>query len=86
MLDNSVIEWNKLDPSLRKAESLSLFKNNILKFIRPSSNSIHNFINAKRLRFITRLRLGLIHLREHKFNHSFQDALNLLCSCGLDTE
>ena len=34
----------------------------------------------------TRLRLGLSHLREHKFKHSFQDTLNPLCSCGLDIE
>ena len=32
------------------------------------------------------LLLGLSHLREHKFKHSFQDTLNLFCSCGLDVE
>ena len=26
------------------------------------------------------------HLREHKFNHNFQDCLNPVCSCGLDFE
>ena len=36
--------------------------------------------------FITRLRLGLSHLRQHKFKHSFQDSLNPFCSCGLDIE
>ena len=30
---STIIEWNKLDPGLRKADSLSLFKTNILKFI-----------------------------------------------------
>ena len=33
-----VIEWNKLDPNLRSAASLSVFKKNLLKFIRPSPN------------------------------------------------
>ena len=33
-----------------------------------------------------KLRLGLSHLREHKFKHSFQDTLNSFCSCGLDVE
>ena len=28
------------------------------------------------------LRLGLSHLREQKFKHSFQDSLNPFCSCG----
>ena len=81
-----IIEWKKLDPGLRKAESLSLFKTNILKFIRPSPNSVYNCHNPKGLKFITRLRLGLSHLREHKFKHSFQDTINPLCSCGLDIE
>ena len=38
----------------------------------------HNLIGAK---LLTRLRLGLSHLWEHKFKHSFQDTLNPLCSC-----
>ena len=65
---------------------MSLFKINILKFIRPSPNSAYNCHNPKGLKFITRLRLGLSHLREHKFKHSFQDTINPLCSCGLDIE
>ena len=28
------------------------------------------------LQLLTRLRLGLSHLREHKFKHNFQDTLN----------
>ena len=37
-------------------------------------------------KLVTRLRLGLSHLREHKFEHSFQGTLNPLCTCGLDIE
>ena len=33
-----------------------------------------------------RLRLGLSHLRQHKFKHSFKDTLNPFCSCGLDVD
>ena len=65
---------------------MSLFKTNILKLIRPSPNSAYICHNSKGLKFITRLRLGLNHLREHKFKHSFQDTVNPLCSCGLDIE
>ena len=35
---------------------------------------------------LTRLTLGLSHLREHEFKYSFQDTLNPLCSCGHDIE
>ena len=34
----------------------------------------------------TRMRVGLSHLREHKFKHSFQDTLNPICSCGFDVK
>ena len=37
-------------------------------------------------RVLTKLRLGLSHLREHKFKHSFEDTLNLLGSCGKEVE
>ena len=31
----SIIEWNKLDPTLWNSESFGKFKNNIFKFVRP---------------------------------------------------
>ena len=40
---STVIEWNMLDPNLRSAASLSVFKKNLLKFIGPSPNSAFNF-------------------------------------------
>ena len=38
------------------------------------------------IKLVTRLRLGLSHLTEHKFKHSFQDTLNHLCNCKIDVE
>ena len=38
------------------------------------------------LKFLTRLRLDFSHLNEHRFRHNFQDCLNPLCSCSLQTE
>ena len=83
---SSVIEWNNLDPNLRDGENFGIFKNNILKFIRPKPNSFFNCCNLKGIRLITRLRLELSHLREHKFKYNFQNCLNPLCSCGSSTE
>ena len=68
---STITEWNKLDHGLRKAESLSVFKTNILKFIRPPPNSVYNCNNSKGLKFIIRLRLDLSHLTEHKFKYGF---------------
>ena len=83
---SAIIEWNNLDPNLRNSKSISVFKEKILNFIRPSPNSFFDCHNPKEIKLITRLRLGLSHLREHKFKHSFQDTINPLCNCGQDIE
>ena len=83
---STIIEWNKLDHNIRNSSSFNIFSKSILKFIRQSANSFFDCHNPKGMKFITRLRLGLSHLREHKFKHSFQDSLNPFCSCGLDIE
>ena len=80
---STIIEWNKLDHNIRNSSSFNIFRKSILKFIRPSANSLFNCHNPK---FIIRQRLGINHLHEHKFKHSFQDSLNPFCSCGLDNE
>ena len=83
---SAVIEWNNLDLSIRNSESLSIFKKCILKFIRPSPSSTHNCFNTKGIKYLTRLRLGLSHLHEHKFKHGFLDSLNPIRNGGLDIE
>ena len=80
---STIIEWNNLDPTLRNSKSFVDFKKSILKFIRPSPSNVFNCNNHKG---ITRLRVGMSHLGEHKFKHNFQDCLNPICSCGLDIE
>ena len=81
-----MIEWNKLGLNIRNSESLTSFKSKVLKFIRPSENSIFLCNNPKGIQLLTRLRLGLSHLRDHKFKHNFQDTVNLICNCGEDIE
>ena len=73
---STVIEWNKLDDNLRNAASLSVIKKNLLRFI--GQIQFFNCHNCKGTKYLTRLRLGLSHLREHKLKHSFQDTLNSL--------
>ena len=59
---STIIAWSKLDPTIRNAESVGIFKSNILKFIRPTPRSFSNCYNHKGIRLMTRLRLGLSHL------------------------
>ena len=77
-----IIEWNKLDWEIKNSESIEIFKNRILSFIRLSPNSTLNCHNPRGIKLLSQLWLGLSHLREHKFKYSFQDSLNPFCSCG----
>ena len=47
---SAIIEWNKLDLAIRNAESLGIFKRNILKFFRPTPRSFFNCYNHKGFR------------------------------------
>ena len=78
----TIIERNDLDSNL----DFGIFKNNILKFIRPKPNSFFSCCNLKEIKLITRLRLELSHLHEHKYKYNSQNCLNPLCSCGSSTD
>ena len=39
-------------------------------------------LSQRGLKLLTRLRLGLSHLREHKFRHNFNDTIDPFCLCG----
>ena len=67
----TILEWNKLDLTLCKS-SYKIFRNSLLKMLRPSPNPVYDIQNSLGLCLLTRLRLGLSHLNEHKFNHNFK--------------
>ena len=82
----TIKEWNRLDIDIRKSDNISIPKKRILSFIRPQPNKVSKSHNPQVLKLLTRLRLGLSHLRCHKFKHNFLDTINPLCSCGSDIE
>ena len=77
-----ILEWNKLDIDMRNFTSVNIFKKSLIQFVRPSPKSLFNGHSPKDIKYEIRSRLGLSHLREHKFKHSFRDTLNLFCDCG----
>ena len=81
----TIKEWNNLSPVIRKSVSYKVFKNSLMKFIRPSPNSLFNVSDSLEIKLLTRLRLGLSHLRELKFSQNFRDTINSLCSCSLES-
>ena len=82
----AIKEWNRLDIEIQKSDCISIFKKRILSFLRPLPNKVSNSHNPQGLKLLTRLRLGLSHLRYHKFKQNFLDTINPLCSCGPDIE
>ena len=53
---------------------------------RPHANSTYRIHNPVGIRFLTRLRLGLNYLNDHKFRYNFADFANPLCSCSIEPE
>ena len=65
---------------------LNIFKLSLLKFVKPAANSAFDINNPYGLKLLRRLHLDLSHLRYHKFRHNFQDCINAICDCSLETE
>ena len=82
----AIKEWNRLDIDIQKSDCISIFKKRILSFLRPLPIKVSNSHNPQGLKLLTRLRLGLSHLRYHKFKQNFLDTINPLCSRGPDIE
>ena len=80
------MERNKIDVNIRNSTSCNVFKRVILKFIRLEPNQVFNVESSEGLKFVTRIKLGLSHLTDHKFKHNFQDCVNFICSCGQEIE
>ena len=57
-----------------------------MQFIRPTYKTIYDINDPDGIKYLSRLRLGLSHLNDHKFRHNFHDCLYPLCSCSLDVE
>ena len=65
----TIFEWNKLHLTLSKS-SYKIFRNSFLKMMCPSPNPVYDIQNPLGISLLTRLRLRLSHLNEHKFNHN----------------
>ena len=83
---DTVISWNNIGPELRGAKSLSVFKKNILKIIRPQKKDIFNIHNPFGIKRIFQLRVGLSPLKAHKKLHKFTDTPDDTCQCSLNAE
>ena len=72
-------EWNKLDPEIRLAPSVAIFKNKLLSKIRPPAKSFFGIDDPIGLSHLSQLRVGLSKLNFHKFKHNVRDTINPMC-------
>ena len=63
---------------MSNSEPYSIFKKSLLKFTRTIPISLFSVADIYGIKLLTRLHVGLSHLRDHKFRHNFQDAINPL--------
>ena len=85
---DSVSMWNDLGPNLRGSESISIFKQTLLKLYRPVKKSIFN-VHDNGIKWIFQLRVGLSPLKSHKKSHKFsgyEEDRSDTCSCLTDLE
>ena len=69
-------QWNELDPELRHAPSVAVFKKKLLSVIRPPAKSIFGISDPVGLSYLTQIRVGLSKSNLHKFLHNFRDTVN----------
>ena len=55
-------------------------------FQTPVPNSLFDACDPHGVKLLTRLRVGLSHLREQKFRHGFNDTLDPFCPSNRETE
>ena len=78
-------EWNKFNFDIRgpSFNIFNSFRTNLIKIIRPISNSIFAIYNSLLFKLITRLRVRLSHLSERRLNYDFSNSTNPLSTCSM---
>ena len=74
-------EWNDIEPELRLAPSVAIFKKKILSIIRPRANPVFGIHDPIGLSFLTQIRVGLSKLNFHKNSNTILGIL--LAQCAL---
>ena len=77
-------EWNNLKPEVRNPKQIGVSKKVIIT--EKKENPLFSTHNPFGVKLLTRLRLQLSHLNEHKFRHGFEDTISPMCSCNAEIE
>ena len=78
-------EWNQLDESIKSSPTVSVFKRELMRLIRPQKRSLFDFHDIEGVRLLTRLPVEFSDLREHRFRHNIQ-CFSPMCFCQTGIE
>ena len=79
---DAIRSWNNIGFEFRSCETISKFKTELLRLIRPPKKSIYGIHDRCGIKILFQLRVGLSPLKCHKKNHNFLDTPSDLCDCG----
>ena len=80
-------ESNQWDESIKSSSTVSVFKREVMRLIRPPKRSLFGFHNIEGVRLLTRLRVEFSDLREHRFRHNFQCSSPMcFCQTGIENK
>ena len=82
---NCLSEWNQLDKAIKSSPTISVFKRELVRLVRPTKKSFFGIHDIEGVRLLTRLRVSFSDLREHKFRHKFQCS-SPMCICQTGSE
>ena len=82
----AIREFNKLDYQMTHQLSFQSFRRVLSKSIIPVPNSLFDACDPHGVKLLTRLRVGLSHLKEQKFRHGFSDTVDPFGPCNMETK
>ena len=78
-------EWNQLDETIKNSSTISVFKRELVRLVRPSKKSYFGIDDIEGIQLLTRLRVQFNDLRKQRFRHNFQCS-SPMCLCQTGTE
>ena len=79
---STVSDWNQLAIETRKSRSKAIFKNRLLKEVRPKKQSFFGLFHNSQIRYLTLLRMSLSPLNAHRNQHKFANVDPFCVDCG----
>ena len=82
---NCMREWNLSDETIKNSPTISVFKRELVRLVRPSKKSYFGIRDIEGIRLLTRLRVHFSDLREHQLRHKFPRSSPMcLCQTGIE--